>query len=99
MSPSVEYSQFQQELRVNGLLFNQIWLVTYQFDSAKKYALMIEDPIFGRFELSSSMVVEWKRSGRWYLTAPSLVADQILSKGEVYVKKDRRHRGDDGSCD
>ena len=99
MTPAVEYSTFQKELRVNGLVFTQVWIAVYQFQSARRYALLIEDPVFGRFELTSNMVVEWKLSGRWYQTTPSLVLDQLLSKGEVYAKKSRRSRTDDGRGD
>ena len=99
MTPTVEYSHFQQELRVSGITFDQVWLVTYQFDHARKYTVVVEDSVFGKFELTSNMIVEWKLSGRWYQTTPSMVVDQLLSKGEVYVEKDRGNRGDDGCGD
>ena len=53
----------------------------YSFDKVVKYALMVEDPTFGRFELSSNMVVEWKTKGRWYQTKPQFVINHLLAKG------------------
>jgi hypothetical protein len=88
------------DLRVNGLMFHQVWLVEYQFDRAKRYTILIEDPVFGKLELSSNMIVEWKRSSRWYRTSPSLLVDHLLSKGAKNGKKaTRRNRSDDGCGD
>lgn len=84
-------TQFNQELRVSGLIFTQIWLISYKWEHVRKYAIMVEDPVFGKFELSNNMIVEWKLSGRWYQTAPSLVIDQLLCEGEVCAKKAQRN--------
>ena len=92
MSNAVEYRPFPMELRINGWLFSQIFLVTYNFDHAKRFAVQVEDQTFGKFEVSSNMVVEWKLSGRWYQTTPSLVIDKVLSKGDTHEKADRRNR-------
>jgi len=77
----VDYHIHQLELRVNGWLFPQVWLAIYSFDKAVKYALMVDDPTFGRFELSSNMIVEWKTKGRWYQTKPQFVINHLLAKG------------------
>jgi hypothetical protein len=69
-----------------------VWLVTYSFENVLerapgldniyvRYALMVEDSTFGRFELSSNMIVEWKTEGRWYQTKPQLVINHLLAKG------------------
>ena len=92
MPSAVEYRPVQMELRINGWLFHQIFLVTYIFDHAKKFTVQVEDQTYGKFEISSNMVVEWKLSGRWYQTTPSLVIDKVLSKGESYGQKDRGDR-------
>ena len=77
---SVDYRSAVLDLRVNGCLFKQVWLVTYTFNSALKYAVAVEDRTFGRFELSSAMIVEWKEGGRWYQTKPSFVVEHLLSR-------------------
>ena len=99
MSVSVEYHSAQLELRLNGCLFSQVWLVTYQFENVLKYAVAIEDPTFGRFEVSSNMIVEWKSEGRWYQTKPQLVVEQLLTRrgGNYATEEARRNRRHDGS--
>jgi hypothetical protein len=77
--PSVDYHPHLIELRVNGWLFRKILLVVHSFDRVKKYNIAVDDPTFGRFEISGNMVVEWKVEGRWYLTKPQLVVDHILT--------------------
>jgi hypothetical protein len=89
---------YQLALRVNGWLFPQVWLATYSFENVLErapgldniyleYTLMVEDPTFGRFELPSNMVVEWKTEGRWYQTKPQLVIDSLLNGGAYDDRK------------
>jgi hypothetical protein len=101
MAVSVEYHPAQLELRINGIQFRQVWLVTYQFENVLKYAVAVEDPTFGRFEISSNMILEWKSEGRWFQTKPQLVVEQLLTHrgGQYGIEEARRGRRHDGSGD
>jgi hypothetical protein len=82
MAVSVEYQTRNLELRVNGMLFPQIILTTYAFEHAVRYGIMVNDQTFGKFEISSNMVVEWKSKGRWFLTSTHEVLDRLLDQRE-----------------
>ena len=98
MPLTVDYRTYALELRVCGWLFRKIWLVTYTFDKALRYGVVVEDPTFGKFEISGNMLVEWKSEGRWYQTKPQLVVDHLLTQRGVRhgTEAARRDRNNDG---
>ena len=87
---SIDYHPHAIPLRVNGWLFDKVWLVVHSFDSAMKYGIAVEDPTFGRFELTSGMLMEWKVDGRWYQTRPALLIEHLLSTTPEVVRVIRK---------
>lgn len=99
MAVTVDYRHAQLELRINGYLFPQVLLATFTYEKVLRYSVMVEDPTFGRFEVTSNMIVEWKTEGRWYQTKPQLVVDHLLNHrgGQYGTEVSRRDRKLDGS--
>ena len=75
---NVEYHPYPLSIRVNGWVFDRVWLIIHRYQATTKYGIAIEDTTFGRFQLTTNMIIEQKIEGRWYQTRPSILVESIL---------------------